>query len=90
MSPFSFTVTDLRRRSKGYQLAAGHRLRELLARESFAKFLSIVLGRNTRMQRTGGASGFNLHADPNDANLIHGILRLDQWSENSHQLREWQ
>lgn len=71
------TVTDFHHRSKGYQLAAGDKLRELLAREGHTEFRSIVLRRNTRMQRALQASGFELHPDPNDPNLIHGILRLD-------------
>lgn len=72
------TVTDYHHRGKGYQVAAGHKLRRLLADEGHTEFRATVLRTNTRIQRTMQASGWEMEPDPNNPDLILGTLRLDK------------
>jgi hypothetical protein len=72
------TVSDFRHRGKGYQLAAGKKLRELLANEGYTEFRAAVLRTNTRIQRQMEAAGWKMAPDPNDPNLVLGTLRLDR------------
>lgn len=71
------TITDYRHRGKGYQLAAGRKLMRLLANEGYNEFHALVLRTNTRIQRTMQTAGWEMEPDPNNPNMIRGILRLD-------------
>ena len=72
-----YAVTDFRHRGKGYQLAAGHKLKKLLAYEGHTELRATVLRRNTRIQRVMQAAGWEMEPDPDNPDLIRGTLRLD-------------
>lgn len=76
------TITDYRHRGKGYQLAAGVKLRMLLANDGHTEFRAAVLRTNTRIQRTMKASGWEMEPDPDNPDLIRGTLRLDSRSRS--------
>ena len=71
------SVTDYRHRGKGYQLAAGIKLRNFLAKEGHTEFHALVLCTNTRMQRNMHAAGWEMEPDPDNPDMIRGTLRLD-------------
>ena len=71
-------VTDYHHRGKGYQLAAGHKLRKLLASEGYTEFHATMLRTNTRIQREMQAAGWKMEPDPDNPDLILGTLRLDR------------
>jgi len=51
---------------------------KLLANEGYNEFHALVLRTNTRIQRTMQTAGWKMEPDPDDPNMIRGILRLER------------
>lgn len=69
------TVTEYRHRGKGYQLAAGKKLMDLLYSEGHTEFHSIVLRSNTRIQRTMAVAGWKMEPDPKNPELLKCVIK---------------
>ena len=77
MKTLQNTITDYHHRGKGYQLAAGDKLKKLLAKEGYTELHALVLRTNTRIQRTMQAAGWEMEPDPDNPKMIRGTLRMD-------------
>ena len=74
---FINSVTDFAFRGQGYQMSAGVELRKLLIAEGYREFRAAVMRDNTRMQRNMAAAGWEMAPDPDNPEVILGILRVD-------------